>query len=205
MTAERLFQMEKSASNLADYIIFFKSYRDMEKAGRVTAADAVRMAALVIRWLDSEADASPPRRGGGGAGSGNNPPPDEQQQPHESAYMAGYTFLAMSLNMPVDTHEILSGGVGIYPSLPRPAQAAWDRLLTRHWRALPLPARIYLGHVAMRVRKGEGEAAALRSLAAALTPRLLSGDLMFDVGGGRREWLGCKVLEVRAGLERICF
>jgi hypothetical protein len=133
------------------------------------------MAGLCIRWLEDLVE-SPPRRPGATATT-----------PEELAddFCTLSTHIAYEISIFSQRIKV-RWGMNLYSVLPRPAQSAWDRLLTQHAPSLPLAARTSLAIKTLNVRAGDTEKAFVCSVADEILPLFESGDLGLDFGRGRR-------------------
>jgi hypothetical protein len=178
-TLADLFRLERSASSVSDRLLFSGCYTKLvdEQHAVETAADVLRMCGHLIRWLEDLVE-SPPRRPGGSA------TPEERADDY--TYVA-WGFADQLRCISISGERLM--GEPLYPHLSRPAQSAWNRLLTQHLPHLPLSARIVLGSAICRISVSTSDDsvhAAQCATATALFPRLHTGDLMFEVGGGNR-------------------
>jgi hypothetical protein len=171
--------LERRAQTFMDRMAFAGAY--LERLSRdvpETPAEAARLAGILIRWLEDLVE-SPPRRSGA--------PRDPNDYVHVCIFMASSLW-----ELVVRMDQRNAGN--LLPLLPRPAQAAWRRLLTQHLPHLPLPARIHvcISSVLFKPNGAEEEArekAALLSTAAVVTPWFMASDadLMLPTCCGCRE------------------
>jgi hypothetical protein len=178
--------LANSLSNVSERLLFTTRYKRLcRESGTETLADATRLAGTLIRWLEDLVE-SPPRRPGGASTS--------EEKADDFLFFS--TQMADALMMAADDASRLGGNTAVYPSLPRPAQSAWNRLMTQHLPHLPLSVQAVLCVSTSSVwgRENVEDILSVQSavLAAAL-PRIISNDLLLPVGGGRRVWYGYRL------------
>jgi hypothetical protein len=185
---DTLFQLEKKAARLGDRLFFLQCYRCLAESVRGPKARdyAARMAGLLIRWLEDLVE-SPPRRPGGTARATSEELADD--------------YLSFCFCFTGNLIEIAEGPADestdwgpLYAALSRPAQASWERVVGKLFPRLPLAAQLVLSCKFEYIRISKLEADAGRATVDALIPYIESKDLVFDVGGGRRQYLGTAVL-----------
>jgi hypothetical protein len=179
-TMAELFRKEKQASTFLQRVAFisqFKRIQGLNGNASWVLADTAHMAGLLVRWLVDTIE-SPPRR------VGSTP---EMQADHSLFVLCVFADV-----LQVTLHDTLQSDEEpqLYSLFPRAAQAAWDRLVTRHFAQLPLPARIHLSQLMCTIRDEEGEDAALCALGRDLISLLDTGSLVLDCGHGVRQCFG---------------
>jgi hypothetical protein len=142
----------------------------------VTLTNELRMASMLICWLEDTVESRPRRAGA---------------TPEELAddYLHGCVHLANSLDIAVGNICILKEKHALFPteSLSRPALSAWRRLVTLHLPHLPLPARLYVYTVSTFF---PAETGVSERTVADLLALLQSGEFMLDIGRGVRLSMG---------------
>jgi hypothetical protein len=191
-TVDQLLNLAKSASRLSERTLLSTALADLIKdPKRSTPEDSARFLGLLIRWLEDTVE-SPPRRAGA--------TPEELADDY--VYACVYVSVILT-EVSMWVFSRLNAGP-LYPSLPRPAQSAWSRLLTQHLSHLPLAAQILLANASLYIVKRsihKKEAEALNTFATAtLFPRIISGDLFLDIGCGARKCYGIYAINVVGGL-----
>jgi hypothetical protein len=156
--------------------------------------DATRTIGLLIRWLCDVVE-SPPRRPPatarrpGAAAPEPKPTPEDRMDDYVYAcFVFAYALDKVSTELhKSDTEDVLPC---LYPLLSPGAQSAWDRLVTRHFVALPLCARAYLAASMLNIRVDEKENEAIRAISYELLAQIESREYTCSIGGGRRTDIG---------------
>jgi hypothetical protein len=139
---------------------------------KMTLADELHMAGLLIRWLEDTVE-SPPRRPGA--------TPEERADD----CLFACCVLAEKLKEGTSLASRLSQQP-LLPSLARPAQSAWRRLMTTHLPHLPPAARALL-YMALFILEPEVQQDSTLQVAVRDFEQFVtSGDLVLDLGRGRR-------------------
>jgi hypothetical protein len=134
----------------------------------------------------------------GGAGRVAAAPATREELADDYVYFTHH--MAQSLQMIlVGAHY--ASEANLYSSLSRPAQVAWDRLVTQLFAKLPPSPQLAICMMLSDVG-GPTPLSVLRDAAPALFKHVQSGDLVIDCGADMRQWFG-DVVYSRLGL--ACF
>jgi hypothetical protein len=183
-TFEELFRWKDKAASLSERMYFYVHYQDWS-AEPATPTDMARMAGLLICWIRDLVE-SPPRRPGATA----------EELADDYVYFA-YEWLRGLCSL---TASLVPGpqGAFLYPLLSRPAQAAWDRLVSRLFTKLPLSVQILFTSLMHTVKDHGAELKdKIQAAAPALIRQMQEGELTLEIGGGRCVWHGLAIYEVR--------
>jgi hypothetical protein len=168
---------------------------------RATLADVARMAGLLMCWLEDLVKSPPPPPPPPSSSSrGAAAPAGEVKDARADEYLFHTSHCAMTLQTMAGRASDFPECIVLYPFLSRPAQAAWDRLVTRHLPRLPLPARISLRHALPHVTHLTPDVAA--AAMAELVPLLETGTLAYNIGRGLTSYRGWSLYEIMVSITR---
>jgi hypothetical protein len=158
--------------------VLFSAYEN-KRTSAESRADAARMAGMLTRWLEDLVE-SPPRR------PGNATPEELADDFLFQTYLFSYYLREVTMRIVCQAEQTGGEPQPLYLELPRPAQSAWDRLLTTHFPKLPLPARLQLLTAVTFMNGLSGGKRVTVAAAPELIELVRSGDLMLSIGRGMK-------------------